>query len=163
MKTKIYTEIFVLMLDGQILTPAVFKEYWKNYGNADGLYGWRPPKKMYYTLGAAKCGLHYVPEQVRDQVEIHRFASVGKIDLIEWKVKKAKAKLAEDTIVKYEHIVCTLIGDTEWVIHRRSLKKHKPYLGHIVNKKFLAAPENEASLSMGEAGELGRFMREYEI
>jgi hypothetical protein len=77
MKKK-YTEIYALILDGGILTPDTFKEYWKNYGGNE-LYGWRPPKKIYYTLGHAKAGLHWVPEKLRDKVEIHRFVDSGKV------------------------------------------------------------------------------------
>lgn len=77
-KPKIYQELFVLMLDGHILTPDSFKEYWKKYGEAQ-LYGWRPPKKVYYTLGAAKNGLRFVPAQIKDKVEIHKFASQGEV------------------------------------------------------------------------------------
>lgn len=77
-KPKIYKELYVLVLDGNILTPDSFKEYWKNYGDQQ-LYGWRPPKKIYYTLGTAKTGLHYVPTQIRDRVEIHKFVSTGKV------------------------------------------------------------------------------------
>jgi len=81
-KNKVYKELFALVLDGNILTPDSFKEYWKNYGNQSysGLYGWRPPKKIYYTLGHAKAGRHHVPIQIRDRVEIHRFVSVGKVE-----------------------------------------------------------------------------------
>lgn len=77
-KTKQYKELYVLMLGDYILTPDTFKEYWGNYGNsASGLYGWRPPKKVYYTLGQAKCGLHYVPAAIQHKVKIHKFASVS--------------------------------------------------------------------------------------
>jgi hypothetical protein len=98
---KVYTELYALMLDGHILTPESFKEYWKNYGQASlsGLYGWRPAKKIYYTLGQAKAGLAHVPEQIKSKVEIHRFASAGKVAdtetvLSEQKDRKAKKELA---------------------------------------------------------------------
>ena len=79
-KNKLYTDLYVLMLDGHILTPDSFKEYWKSYGHSQ-LYGWRPPKKIYYTLGHAKNGLRHVPIQIRDKVEIHVFKSSEKIDI----------------------------------------------------------------------------------
>lgn len=79
MKTvKLYKDLYVLMLDGNILTPESFKEYWKNYGG-NQLYGWRPPKKIYYTMGAAKNGLRFVPTQIRNKVEIHKFVSAEKV------------------------------------------------------------------------------------
>ena len=79
---KTYTELYVLVLDGKILTPDTFKEHWKNYGQAEGsgLYGWRPPKKIYYTAGHAKNGLRFVPEAIRSKVEIHVFKSTGAIN-----------------------------------------------------------------------------------
>jgi len=79
MKNKVYKELFVLVLNGNILTPDSFREYWKNYGNAD-LYGWRPPKKIYYTIGHAKAGRRFVPREIRNKVEIHKFVSAGKVD-----------------------------------------------------------------------------------
>lgn len=79
MKPKVYKELFALVLDGNILTPDSFKEFWKNYSSNE-LYGWRPPKKIYYTIGYAKAGRHHVPAQIRDRVEIHRFVSVGKVE-----------------------------------------------------------------------------------
>lgn len=72
---KEYTELYVLMLDGKILTPDTFKEYWKNYGGSYSaqLYGWRPPKKIYYTLGHAQNGLRHVPKEIQEKVEITIF------------------------------------------------------------------------------------------
>ncbi len=72
-------ELYALVLDGKILTPTLFKEYWKNYGNND-LYGWKPPKKIYFTLGRAKAGKKWIPKELQDKVEIHRFTSSGKIE-----------------------------------------------------------------------------------
>lgn len=72
----------MLVLDGIVLTPDAFTAYWKNYGAAGSvLQGWRPPKKVYYTLGAARNGLRFVPKEIRDKVEIHKFASIGKVTL----------------------------------------------------------------------------------
>lgn len=68
------------MLDGFVLTPDSYKEYWRSYGEGD-LHGWRPPKKVYYTLGAAKNGMHHVPKQIRDKIEVHEFKSCCKVDL----------------------------------------------------------------------------------
>ncbi len=80
--SKQYTKLYVLMLDGVILTPDSFQEYWKNYGTTgSSLYGWRPPKKIYYTLGHARNGLRFVPEQIRDKVQIHVFESAGEATL----------------------------------------------------------------------------------
>lgn len=56
----------------QILTPDSFKEYWKNYGG-NNLYGWRAPKKLYFTIGRAKSGFAHIPEELKSKVEIARF------------------------------------------------------------------------------------------
>lgn len=56
----------------QILTPYSFKEYWKNYGG-NNLYGWRAPKKLYFTLGRAKWGFAHIPEELKSKVSIARF------------------------------------------------------------------------------------------
>ncbi len=78
-----YTELFVLMLDGKILTPAAFEKYWNNYGSgASSLYGWRPPKKIYYTLGQARCGLSHVPAEIKSKVEIYKFVSAGVVSSV---------------------------------------------------------------------------------
>lgn len=34
---------------------------------------WTPPKKVYYTESAAKTGLHYVPQLIRDECTIVRY------------------------------------------------------------------------------------------
>jgi hypothetical protein len=81
-KKKEYKDLYVLVLDGFILTPDTFLQYWKNYGSiGSNLQGWRPPKKIYYTLGYAKSGLKRVPKEIRDKVEIHKFVSTGKVEL----------------------------------------------------------------------------------
>jgi phosphoribosylformylglycinamidine (FGAM) synthase PurS component len=74
MKSKIYTELFALTFkdSGAILTPDSYKEYWKGYGQND-LSGWKPPKKIYYTLGTAKAGFGHIPEQIKPLVEISKF------------------------------------------------------------------------------------------
>lgn len=75
-KEKIYKELYVLVFKetGEILTPDSFTKYWKNYGSVGhSLSGWRAPKKIYYTLGTAKTGFNYIPDQLKDQIEITIF------------------------------------------------------------------------------------------
>jgi hypothetical protein len=57
---------------GELLTPATFMKYWDNYGS-NNLRGWRPPKKVYDTLGRAKGGFAYIPEQLKPFLEISEF------------------------------------------------------------------------------------------
>ena len=76
MKSKEYKELYVLVFKetGIILTPDSFHEYWKNYGSSGGnLYGWRPPKKIYYTLGMAKRGFSYIPDDLKPKITISKF------------------------------------------------------------------------------------------
>lgn len=71
---KIYTELYAITFkeSGAILTPDSFKKFWKSYGD-NGLYGWRAPKKIYYTLGMAKAGFSHMPEQIKPLVQISKF------------------------------------------------------------------------------------------
>lgn len=57
---------------GKIVTAKSFKEFWKNYGN-NQLYGWRSPKKIYFTLGQAKAGFSHIPSQLKPLLEISSF------------------------------------------------------------------------------------------
>ncbi len=94
-KNKIIKQdhLFALVIDGEVLNSNTFQKYWPNYGSSgSGLYGWRPPKKVYFTLGTARNGLHHVPAQIKDRVEIHRFVSAGKVEISEPKVKLPKVK-----------------------------------------------------------------------
>ena len=60
----------------EMVTPDSIKKYWKNYGSArgSGLYGWRPAKRVYYSLGQAKVGFSYIPDQLKPQCEISMYA-----------------------------------------------------------------------------------------
>ena len=56
----------------EILTPDSFTEYWRNYGG-NNLYGWRAPKKLYFTIGRARGGFAHIPEELKSKVAIARF------------------------------------------------------------------------------------------
>lgn len=98
------TNLYVLTFKdtNEIVTPASFKAHWPNYGSAAGnLQGWRPPKKIYYTLGTAKSGFAHIPDKIKPYIAISEFTWTR--DLVdgdklkdEQKVRKAKKKLAED-------------------------------------------------------------------
>lgn len=61
-------EVFVLYYNGKPIH--VVKGGWND---------WAPPKKIYYTLGAAKCGISNLPDQVdRSKVSIKRYIPEGK-------------------------------------------------------------------------------------
>lgn len=60
----------------EMITPDSIKKFWKNYGSArsSGLYGWKPPKKVYFTLGQARRGFSFIPDQLKPQCEISMYA-----------------------------------------------------------------------------------------
>lgn len=124
--SKQYTKLYVLMLNGVILTPDSFVEYWKNYGaNGSGLHGWRPPKKIYYTLGHAKNGLRFVPEQIRDKVQIHVFESIEELSEINKLNNKIIDNLHRDMTVAENRGVKKGIEETE--------QKYKQFLDSLLD------------------------------
>jgi hypothetical protein len=72
-------ELFALHWNGELLQPDVWKKYSDRYGN-NWLYGWRPPKKIYYTKGMAKSGRSHLPEAIRDEVKIVRYEPVEEVE-----------------------------------------------------------------------------------
>lgn len=97
-KPKLYTDLYVIMLDGYILTPDAFKEFWKNYGN-NNLHGWRAPKKIYYTEGQIKAALSHIPQELIGKVEICIFRKdevlMSKEKVIEYFKQKEERRIAE--------------------------------------------------------------------
>lgn len=87
-------EIYAIVFKetGEIVAPDLFKKYWKNYGS-NSLYGWNPPKKIYYTLGRARSGFAHIPNEIKDDLAIAKFI-FGEIveDGAELKEKQDKAR-----------------------------------------------------------------------
>lgn len=87
-------ELYAIMFKDtqEIVTPDLFKKYWKNYGS-NSLYGWSPPKKIYYTLGRARSGFAHIPNEIKDDLAIAKFV-FGEIveDGAELKEKQDKAR-----------------------------------------------------------------------
>lgn len=55
-------EVFVIHFNG---TPLhMVKEKWNE---------WKPTKKIYHSLGAAKTGMHYIPNMIKDRCEIVKY------------------------------------------------------------------------------------------
>ncbi len=61
-----------------LVSAQSFKKYWPNYGG-NNLHGWRPPRKVYHTLPAAKSGLRFVPKDIRDKVAIYELVATNKV------------------------------------------------------------------------------------
>lgn len=94
---KLYTELFVLMVDGYILTTELIQQYNSRYGSSN----YKVAKKLYYTLGQAKAYLHYLPKEIKDKVEIHNFKSIGVVvnnqECNEIIIQKAQNKQKEES------------------------------------------------------------------
>ncbi len=65
-------ELYALHLDGELLEGNVWKKFSTKYGT-NGLYGWKPPKRIYYKLHHAKNGLSHLPIEIRNKVEIVKY------------------------------------------------------------------------------------------
>lgn len=72
-------EVFAILLDGEVVSQKVIKKHFPSYGQNE-LYGWRPPKRVYYKLGHARAGLKHLPEQIQKKVKIHKFVDAGPIE-----------------------------------------------------------------------------------
>lgn len=86
----------------ELLSPASFKKFWPNYGSSigSGLYGWRPPKKTYDTLGRAKAGFAHIPEKLKSELEIAEFIysrSISDGEELREEQRKKKEKKAADS------------------------------------------------------------------
>jgi len=79
-KEKENNILYALHLDGKLLSAKIWEEYSKNWGYADGLYGWRPPKRIYYKLGHAKNGIRHLPKQIQNKVKIVIYKPVEEIE-----------------------------------------------------------------------------------
>jgi len=131
MKPKIYTELFALTFknSGEILTPDSFKKYWKGYGG-NCLQGWKPPKKIYYTLGTAKSGFGHIPEQIKPLIQISKF--VRGESVIDGAGLQAEQKIKRD---KKEELRKARQAKYDLERAERNLKEAKEKLESLKNKK----------------------------
>lgn len=68
-KNKEENILYALHLNGKLLDTKVWKEYSKSYGTNE-LYGWRPPKRIYYKISHARNGIKHLPKQIQNKVKI---------------------------------------------------------------------------------------------
>lgn len=61
--------LYVLYYKGKPMSARFGKSISEDYGQND-LYGWRPPKKVYYELRYARSAAKRVPEKLRKFVTI---------------------------------------------------------------------------------------------
>lgn len=64
--------VYAFHLDGELLVGNVWKKYSSKYGD-NGLYGWKPPKRVYFTLGYARAGRSHLPHQIRNKTKIVKY------------------------------------------------------------------------------------------
>lgn len=108
MKTSLY--VIVFKDTKEILTPDSFAKFWKNYGSTGSiLQGWRPPKKIYYSIGQAKSGFAFIPEELKQLTEIARFDYAetiedGSVLAEKQKRTREKRKLKEEAEEKQRRI-----------------------------------------------------------
>lgn len=77
--------IYAIHYKGQLLGS--FK--WGS-GASDYLYGWRPPKKVYWKLGLARSGATHLPEDILDDCEIVEYAPVKTVEKLSTKDRQKK-------------------------------------------------------------------------
>lgn len=77
--------IYAIHYKGQLLGS--FK--WGS-GASDYLYGWRPPKKVYWKLGLARSGATHLPEDILDDCEIVEYAPVKTVEKLSTKGRQKK-------------------------------------------------------------------------
>ncbi len=91
----------------EVLSPQSYEKYWPSYGQ-NSLYGWRPPKKIYFKLGLAKSGFSHIPEQMKPLLEIAKFTfsetvADGNTLMQKQKItKQEKEKLRKQRHAQYE-------------------------------------------------------------
>lgn len=90
--------IYAIHYKGQLLGS--FK--WGS-GASDYLYGWRPPKKVYWKLGLARSGATHLPEDILDDCEIVEYAPVKTVEKLSTKDRQKKRlerelKYAQDSL-----------------------------------------------------------------
>ncbi len=76
---KVYKDLYVMMIGDEILTPQSIKKYCPGYGTYHGHYGWKPPKKVYYTAGHARSAYTRMPDKLKEVVTVRLFQAVGDI------------------------------------------------------------------------------------
>lgn len=67
-------EVWAIHLDGELLKADCWHKYSKKYGiNGKNLYGWRPPKKIYYEQRHAKIAVAHLPDEIKNKVEVVKY------------------------------------------------------------------------------------------
>jgi len=93
-ETQDQNVLYALHYQGKLL--GTFK--WAS-GKPDYLQGWRPPKKIYFKVGQANCGVSHLPKDVQKDIEIieYRPASGGGVvqyDTIAASIRKKKREIS---------------------------------------------------------------------
>ena len=115
-------ELFALHLDGQMLHPAVWANYSERYGKVgEWIQGWRPPKKVYHSIGHARVGIGQLPAELRGKVEIVRYTPAEV-------VQKAKSMSDRDLQLEFESHNSRPPEDAPWSFQYEWEKQRKAYI-----------------------------------
>lgn len=82
--------LYALHYKGKLL--GTFK--WEG-GNTSVLYGWRPPKKIYFKIGQANCGVSHLPQEIIDDIEIVMYGPISIVKKCSLKEKENNKKKRE--------------------------------------------------------------------
>lgn len=94
-KLKPTNKLYAIHYKNQLLSTVD----WEG-GTASTLQGWRPAKKVYFTLGTAKSGITHIPELIRKDCSIVEYApntktSTLKFDETAFQIRRLKVKIKE--------------------------------------------------------------------
>lgn len=84
-KTQKNNTIYALHYKSQLMGTFKWGE-----GMSDFLQGWRPPKKVYFTVGTANNGASHLPTKILDDVELVEYQPVKTIKKYSSKEKERK-------------------------------------------------------------------------
>ncbi len=127
--------IYAIHYKGQLLGS--FK--WGS-GASDYLYGWRPPKKVYWKLGLARSGATHLPEDILDDCEIVEYAPVKTVEKLSTKDRQKKRLEYELKVAKQ-----SLGHQHEWL--KNAEKEYKKQYAEGIKKYEKQIEELTAKLA----------------
>lgn len=129
--------IYAIHYKGQLLGS--FK--WGS--GAPNLYGWRPPKKVYWKLCLARSGATHLPEDILDDCEIVEYAPVKTVEKLSTKDRQKKRLEKELKVAQY------------------SLRLNREYLANA-EKQYKETYERNLKKAEEKIKELGEKLASYD-
>ena len=98
LNTKPSNKLYAIHYKGILLSTIDWGN--NSTGISSTLQGWRPAKKVYFTLGTAKSGITHLPEIIRKDCSIVEYTpntknSTLKFDETAYQIRKVKVKIKE--------------------------------------------------------------------